>query len=180
MRIWSRIIAVSLLFCIASCTPSRPATPRETFITYTKAIAKKDAAAMKLLLSDGSIKMHEKEASVQGVPLDEVIRRETLFNETQKVVEFKDEVIDGDKATLQVKNASKKWETVFFVREGGDWKIDKVAYADKILRDIEEQQNQTFDELRNFDANIPVGISTPGDPNASPTLTTSPTGTPKP
>ena len=142
MLFWSRTLIFTLALGIAACTPTRPATPRETFITYTKAIAKKDTAAMKVLLSNDSIRMHEKEAQAQGVPLDEIIRRETLFTEGQKVVEFRNEKIEGDKASLEVKNADRKWETVPFVREDGEWKIDKQGYADLMLKEIERNSGK--------------------------------------
>lgn len=70
---------------------------------------------MKILLSDATIKMHEKEAKAQGVTVDDIVKRETLFSENQKSVEFRNENISGEKATLQVKNAYGSWETVPFV-----------------------------------------------------------------
>ena len=103
---------------------------------------------MKDLLSGESIKMHELEAKAQNVTLDDIVKRETLFSEGQKVVEFRNEKIDGEKATLEVKNAFGAWETIPFVREQSEWKIDKKAYADKLLQDI-EQNNQQMDDFIN-------------------------------
>ncbi|MGE3468439.1 MAG: hypothetical protein AB7J13_16075 [Pyrinomonadaceae bacterium] len=155
MRIWSKILIFSIAAAALACGPSRPATPLETFKTYVKAIKAKDTATMKLLLSNSTIKMHEDEAKAQGVPLDEIIKRETLFSETQTSVEFKDEKIDGEKASLKVKNSYGTWETVPFVREDGVWKIDKQGYADQMLRDIEENNNR-LDELINGGATPPI------------------------
>ncbi len=103
---------------------------------------------MKLLLSDATIKMHEKEAKAQGVNLDDIVKRETLFSENQKTVEYREEKIDGDKATLQVKNSFGTWETVPFVREEGVWKIDKVGYADRMMKDIDEKNKAIDDVIR--------------------------------
>ena len=144
MRIWSRILILSLISFIAACTASEPSTPLQTFKTYTKALKQKDYTTMKLLLSNATIKMHEKEAKAQGVTVDDIIKRETLFSEGQKSVEYRDEKIDGDKATLLVKNSSLAWETVPFVREDGVWKIDKQDFADQMMKDIQDQQNQAF------------------------------------
>ena len=106
MRFWSRILLFSVVAAAISCSGSKPpATPLETFKTYTKAIKQKDTTTMKILLSDATIKMHEKEAKAQGVTVDDIVKRETLFSENQKSVEFRNENISGDKATLQVKNA---------------------------------------------------------------------------
>lgn len=103
---------------------------------------------MKLLLSSGSIKMHEQEAKSQGVTLDDIVKRETLLSENQTTVEYRNEKIDGEKATLEVKNSYGSWETWPFVREEGVWKIDKQGYADQMIKDIEEN-NQKLDEIIN-------------------------------
>jgi len=100
------------------------------------------------LLSSESIKMHEQEAKVQNLTLDDVVRRETLFTEGQKTVEFRNEKIEGEKATLEVKNSFGTWETVPFVREDDEWKIDKKGYADRMMQDF-DQNNQQIDDIIN-------------------------------
>ncbi len=144
MRIWSRILIFSFAAFVISCGEQQPATPLETYKTYTKAIKKKDTETMKLLLSEASMKMNEQEAKAQGVSVDEVVKRETLFIESQRSVEYRDEKIEGDKATLQVKNSFGSWETVPFVREEGVWKIDKVGQANQLMKEILKRNNQAF------------------------------------
>ena len=100
------------------------------------------------MLSSESIKMHEQEAKVQNLTLDDVVRRETLFTEGQKTVEFRNEKIEGEKATLEVKNSFGTWETVPFVREDDEWKIDKKGYADRMMQDF-DQNNQLIDDIIN-------------------------------
>lgn len=102
---------------------------------------------MKLLLSADTIKMLEQEAKSQGETLDEVVKRETLFSESQKTIEFRNERIEGDKATLELKNSFGSWETVPFVLESGQWKIDKKGYADRLMQDIQKQSDAAFDQL---------------------------------
>ena len=148
MRNWSRLLIFALAISIAACTPQRPATPKETFMTYIKALKAKDYTTMKLLLSDATIKMHEKEAKAQGVTVDDIVKRETLLSEKQTAVEYRNEKVDGDKASIQVKNSYGSWETVPFVREDGVWKIDKQGYADQMLKDIEDGEKK-LDELIN-------------------------------
>lgn len=63
-------------------------------------------------------------------------------------MDIRNEKVDGDKASLQVKNSYGSWETVPFVREDGVWKIDKQGYADQMLKDIEDQEKE-LDELIN-------------------------------
>ncbi|CAN5364032.1 hypothetical protein BH10ACI2_BH10ACI2_06650 [soil metagenome] len=148
MRIWSRILIVSIALFIVSCGEQKPATPTETFQTYAKAIKKKDITTMKLLLSNATIKMHEQEAKAQGTTVDDIVKRETLFTESQKKVEYRNEKIDGDKASLEVKNSYDVWENLPFVREDGVWKIDKKSFADQMIKDMDEN-NRKLDELIN-------------------------------
>jgi hypothetical protein len=149
---------------LTACGPAKVASPVETFKTYTKAIKQKDTTTMKLLLSDATIKMHEKEAKAQGVNVDDIVRRETLFTESQKTVEFRNEKIDGNKATLEVKNSYGNWENVPFVLEDGAWKIDKVGYADQMQRDIEERNRKLDEPIYGS----PGGIPTPPPMSATP------------
>jgi hypothetical protein len=140
------IILISVVFFAAACAgESRPETPVETFKAYINAAKQKNTTRMKLLLSADSIKMHEQEAKAQNVTLDDIVKRETLFNEGQKVVEFRNERIDGESATLEVKNSFGTWETIPFVREDDEWKIDKKGYADRLFQDV-EQNNQQMDD----------------------------------
>lgn len=144
MRIWSIALLLSIIILLLGCGERQPATPLETFKTYTKAIKKKDTETMKLLLSDATIQMHEREAKAQNVTLEDILQRDTLFNAGQKSVEYRDEKIDGDKATLQVKNSFGSWETVPFVQEEGVWKIDKLGQANQMMNEIFNRQKQAF------------------------------------
>ena len=89
---------------------------------------------MKLLLSDATIKMHQQAAKDQGVTLDDIVERETLFPPEQKTGEFRNQKIDGDKATIEMKNSSGIWDTINFVREEGVWKLDKQSFANQTIR----------------------------------------------
>jgi hypothetical protein len=141
--------AAAMASTLSSCGGDNPpASPLETYKTYTKAIKQKDISTMKLLLSADSIKMHEQEAKAQGVTLDDIVKRETLFSPDQKTVEFRNEKIEGDRATLEVKNSFGMWETVPFVFEDDQWKIDKKGYADRMIQDI-EQKNLDFENQLN-------------------------------
>ncbi len=133
---------------IACAGGSKPATPIETFVTYTKAIKQKDIPTMKVLLSSETLKMHELEAQAQGVTVDDIVKRETLFIESQTKVRYKNEKIDGDQATLEVENSFGSWETVPFILEGGTWKIDKKGFAQRMMEES-EKSNQELENLFN-------------------------------
>lgn len=133
-------VAVSMLACTRG--QSAPDTPLETFKAYTRAIKAKDTAAMKALLSAETLKMHEQEAKSQGVSVDEILKRETLFSADQNTVKLKNETVNGDTATLEVENSLGTWETVPFKREDGKWKIDKKAWAQQMIDDFDRDQQQ--------------------------------------
>ncbi len=149
MRFYFRFIIFMLAGLSFACADSaKPSTPLETLKAYTQAIKKKDTTTMKLLLSNASIKMSEQEAKSQNVPLDEIVKRETLFSEDQKTVEFRNEKIDGEKATIEMKNSFDSWSTVPFVREDGVWKIDKQGIANQMMQDF-EQSDKRLDDIIN-------------------------------
>lgn len=143
------VIGVFIAFVAVACGTREPSSPKQTFKTYTMAISKKDTTTMKMLLSAESLKMHEDEAKAQGVTVDDVVKRESLFTEGQKKVEFKDEKIDGTKATLDVKDASGNWQTVPFVFEDDQWKIDKKNYASKMGFEIEQEIDKGIEDAVN-------------------------------
>lgn len=103
---------------------------------------------MKLLLSKDTIKMHEQEAKAEGVNLDDIVKRETVLGDGQTTVEYRNEKIDGDKATIEFKNSYGIWETLPFVRENGEWKIDKKGYADQMMQDVEQNSQQLDDMIK--------------------------------
>ena len=83
-------LAAAACFVFISACSRPPSTPVETFKTYVKAIKAKDVKGMRVLLSDATLKMHERQAVAQGTTVDEIIKRETLFQENQRSVEFRD------------------------------------------------------------------------------------------
>jgi hypothetical protein len=160
-----RILLTLLVFCVGAAglgcsSESEPSTPRKTFEAYIRALKQKNTAAMKALLTDETIKMHEQEAKSMGTTVDEIVKREMIVAEGQKVVEFRNEKIDGDRATLEVKNSFGDWETVYFLLERGRWKIDKKGYADQLLKEIEEENRQTDEEM-NVNRPIPFDTASP-------------------
>jgi len=155
------LLLVSAVLAAACGAASEPKSPVETMKTYTKAVKAKDTTTMKLLLSADTIKMLEQEARSQNVVLDEVVKRETLFPESQKVFEFRNEKIEGDKATVEVKNSSGQWETWPFVFEDSQWKIDKKGYADRLMQDIQLQNDAAIDDIIKQNQISPDPLATP-------------------
>ncbi len=149
MRFYLKIIITLIAGLLAaSCADAeKPSTPFTTLEAYTQAIKKKDTTTMKLLLSDASIKMAEQEARAQNVTLDEIVKRETLFNETQKSLKYRNEKIDGERATIEVLDSFNSWNTVPFVREEGVWKIDKQGIANQMMQDFQQSDKLLDDKI---------------------------------
>ena len=149
MRLLVKIFVIGGLFAALSCGGQEvPDTPLQAFKTYTRAVKAKDTTTMKMLLSNESLKMHEQEAKAQGVNVDDIVKRESLFNADQTTVEFRNEKVDGDKASIEVKDTFGIWITVPFIREDGVWKIDLKGEADEIL-DQQQHSDKKLDELIN-------------------------------
>ena len=135
-------ILIAAAFAACSSAPKKTLTPLETLKEYGDAFQKKDITTMKLLLSQESLKMHEQEAKAQNTTVDEVVRRETLFSENQKTAEFRNQKIEDDRATIEMKDASGIWNTVQFIKEDGVWKLDRRGFALKIEQEVEQKQNE--------------------------------------
>jgi hypothetical protein len=168
MRLIISITIIALFALLFGCSEAekKPSTPLETFQTYTKALKKKDTTAMKLMLSSETIKMHEQQAKSQGTTVDEIVKRESLISESQSRVEYRNERIDGQTATLEVRNLSNNWEIVPFIFENDQWKIDKKGYADRISREIEEESRKAEEEMNRGRINIDE-VPADGNTNSS-------------
>lgn len=142
------LVCVSICLFIAACGTREPATPVETFKTYVKALKAKDPKAIKTLLSEATLAMHEEQAKAQNTTVDDILQRETLIGPNQTTVEFRNEKIDGEKASIEVKNSFGSWETVPFVFEKGQWRIDKKGYAQQML-DAMDESNRRLNEIIN-------------------------------
>ena len=153
MRYCVIVLFSSLLLLNFGCSRSEPSSPHQTFETYVRAMKAKDYSSMKVLLSDSTIKMHETEAKTMGTNVDDIIKRQSLIAPDQKTVEYRNEKIDGDKATLQYKNSYGQWDTMPFVREDGVWKIDKKGYAVQIEDEFKDSDRK-LDELINGNRSV--------------------------
>ncbi|HUF03429.1 MAG TPA: hypothetical protein VMM38_04565 [Aridibacter sp.] len=178
MRAILAFIAVSACLALFACGDSRqPATPVETLKAYTIAMKSKDITMMKLLLSEASLKLHQEEAKARGVTVDEIVQQQTLFAPDQRVFDYRNEKIEGDTATVEVKNSFGGWDTVHLVRENGAWKIDRKGTSDRMIEDI-EKQNQLLEQQLD-DGGIPTEESPLPEGEPSPVTSPSPGESPE-
>ena len=144
MRFYSRFFILILLAASFACSTAqqKTLTPLETLQAYGNAFKKKDTTTMKQLLSQETMQMHEQEAKAQNVTVDDIVKRETLFSENQTNAEFRNQKIEDDKATIEMKDSMGIWNAVQFVREDSAWKIDRRGFANKIEQEVEQKNNE--------------------------------------
>lgn len=179
MRAILPILALVFISISSACGgSSTPATPVETLKAYTIAMKSKDTTMMKLLLSEASLKVHQEEAAARGVTLDEIVQQQSLFPLDQRVFDYRNEKIEGEKATVEVKNSFGGWDTVFLVKEDGTWKIDRKGTNDKLIEDVEREADlleKEIEEGRIGSDEIPLPEGTPSpEASESPTPTVIP------
>lgn len=123
-------------------------SPSETLKQYVAAAQKKDSAAMKGFLSKGSIEFLEKSAKSKNISVDELLKMEAEV-QAQQIPETRSEVIEGDAATVEVKNSVTGAFDIKlpFVREENAWKIARDKYIAEQIKTMNDQMN------------IPVGNS---------------------
>jgi hypothetical protein len=101
-------------------------SPTGTFKAFFEGWKKNDLAAMKSRVSTGSIAFVQRMAQAENKPLDQWVQENSQSADAanEPMPELRNEKIDGDRATLEVKPAkAKDWISLPFVKEGGEWKI---------------------------------------------------------
>ena len=117
------LVIVALAFAPAAC--QKGPSPTVTFQAFYQSFKDKNVEAYKKAVSKSSLEVLERRAADLDKPLDEYIRQEmnkpgiTLPDK----LETRNEKIEGDHATLEIKNNEGGWNTVPFVKEDGQWKV---------------------------------------------------------
>ncbi len=169
------IILVTIALATACGEAAKEISPVDTLKKYTEAVMKKDTTQMKLLLSDATLKIHTDQAKAQKVTLDEIVSRETLFPPDQRTFAYRNEKIENDKATVEVKNNFGGWDMIFLVKENGAWKIDKKGTAQQMIQqsdtDVQNLDQQMDAERKKTEEllNQTEGTDPAGSPEAKPT-----------
>jgi hypothetical protein len=118
------IITIALITLAApSCQKGK--SPTASFQAFYEALKNKDVAGYKRIVSKAKLQQLETEAAAVKRSLDELIKLEMDGPQgavPDKLPETRNEKIEGDKATLEVKTKG-EWHTVQFVKEDGEWKV---------------------------------------------------------
>lgn len=142
------LFAFALIGCSQLMNLVQPKSPTQAMKNFVEASQKRDVEAIKKSLSAGTLKMMEGIAKMQGKTLDETIKEgDTGGNDFKQMPEMRNEKIEGDTGTLEIKNEKTgEWETLYFVKENEDWKI-------ALDKSLEEMFKKTFSDWKmpNFD-----------------------------
>lgn len=134
----SFVFAFVMLFA-SGCgsAPQEGATPAQTMKNYVEAGREMDVAKLRDAFSRNSLKEFDEEARRQNISVEENMKKMIDPAKAMTVnIEMRNEKIEGDTATLEVKNALVgEWETVPFVKEDGRWKIAADRYREQILKE---------------------------------------------
>ncbi len=139
------ILVLLAAFFLVGCKSNQTAAngPSDVLKQYVAASQKQDIAAMKALLSKGSLDLIEKSAQTQGTTTDEILRREASVK-IKNAPETRNEKIEGETATVEVKNETTgSFDMIMpFVRENGAWKIARDKYIEEILKKAGDEVNK--------------------------------------
>ncbi len=128
-----------LVSSVVACKMLGSSSPTATFKAFYDAQKNKDVPGMKKTLTKGSLAMLAKGAKEQKKTLDDALKEgfDDPTAKATKMPETRNEKIDGDSATLEVQDdTTKKWETMYFAKEDGEWKVALDKTLEEMIKKI--------------------------------------------
>jgi Domain of unknown function (DUF4878) len=100
-------------------------TPTQAFRALYDAFRSKDVAALKKTIASADLRDIEEASKRQGKTADEFLKSlvEDPSATPPDTLETRNETINGDKATVEVKDKTGDWDKVSLIKEGGEWKV---------------------------------------------------------
>jgi len=135
-------------------------SPTEAMKALNEASKTNDAAAIKGLVSKGTLALLEESAKEKNTTIDELLQRDDSMP-FEEIPEMRNEKITGDKATLEIKNTlSGQYSTIPFVKEDGSWRIAFDVYLKEVEETMRKQmgnQEHSADDGHDHSADAPKG-----------------------
>ncbi|MCD9186170.1 MAG: hypothetical protein LUM44_07040 [Pyrinomonadaceae bacterium] len=135
-------------------------SPTDAMKALNEASKTNDVAAIKGLISKGTIALLEESAKEKQTTVDELLQRDDSMP-FEDIPEMRNEKITGDKATLEIKNTlSGEYSTVPFVKEDGSWRIAFDIYLKEIEEKMRKQmgnQGHSDEDGHDHSADAPKG-----------------------
>lgn len=158
-KILTAIVILSMPFLINSCASGPGGDPKKTLIAFFEALGNKDMdAARKLATADSKSMIDLMDAGMKMAKDNKEAKEMDKFDKTK--MEFGDAVIEGNKATVPVKEKGSGELTNFTLKkEGGSWKVafDKSSMMQMGMDKMKEKNmggidslNNAMDELKNI------------------------------
>lgn len=122
-RMLALTLALTLTALAAAACKSAGSSPTATYKAAYAAMKNKDTAGFKKVLSKKDLAEMEDDAKQANKSSDDLLKEVMSAFKLPKSDESKDEKINGDTATLQVRNEKDEWETINFIKEDGEWKM---------------------------------------------------------
>ncbi|HEX7997515.1 MAG TPA: hypothetical protein VF528_03780 [Pyrinomonadaceae bacterium] len=122
-RMLALALALALTTLATAACNKAGSSPTATYKAAYAAAKNKDVAGFKKVMAKDTQKSMEDMAKGVNKSSDDMVK--DMLNEVKLPAsdESKDEKIDGDNATLQVRDEKGGWETIRFVKEDGEWKM---------------------------------------------------------
>ena len=117
-------------------------SPTETLRALNEASRKKDTAAMKGYFSRGTLDLFNELAEKQKKTVDEILKEDD-GSPLDELPETRNEKIEGDRATVEVKNpATGKYDPFPLVKENGMWKVALDVYLEELEKRFADEVDQ--------------------------------------
>ncbi len=134
------LAAFLIVGCGGAANTPPVASPTDTLKNYIEASKKKDVAAIRKSLSRGSLELAEKSAKMQNTTVDELFKRDNMTM-IDEIPEIRNERIEGDAASVEVKDFTSGYDTIPFVKEDGAWKIAFDKYQQAMMEKMRQEMN---------------------------------------
>jgi Domain of unknown function (DUF4878) len=120
-------------------------SPTETLRAFDEASRKKDTAAIKSYISQGTLDLLNKRAEKEKRSVDELLKQGEALPPGE-VPEMRNEKIEGDKATVELQNTfTGEYEVIPLVKEDGVWKVALDVLAKEYEKEMSEEMNEPPD-----------------------------------
>jgi len=134
----SIVIALVALFIFGCNAAQSTASPTETLKTFIEASRKKDVETIKKSLSKASLEMAEKSAQEHSTTVDALLKKDDV-QISEQLPEIRNEKIEGETATVEIKDSANGYETLPFVKENGSWKIAFDKYQELMQKKLAQE-----------------------------------------
>src|SRR5918911_1312490 len=106
LKVAALIVGVAAIaLTIAACKKGAGSSPTATFKAFYEASKKKDIAAAKQMFSKRTLELFEIQAKAQNKSVDEILKAGVEQKPVPyKIPELRNEKIDGDEATLEIRD----------------------------------------------------------------------------